>query len=291
MKIMHEQLSFQGNNSFNIKWDDFPHFTFPWHFHSEFELVYVIQSFGRRFVADHTENFSDGDLVLIGPNLPHYWKNDEVFHQNDPAFKVNAIVVHFPADFFEQQLKSYPEFLAIKKLLKRAARGIQFQKATASRLDKKLRQLLKLSGLELTLAFLSLLNDLAREKDWKQLASESYQPDLKNWTGTRMDKVMHLVNTNYRQQVKLEDIANEIGMNASAFSRYFKEKTGKSFIRFINEMRVGYACKLLQENQMSVAEIGFESGFNNLSNFNRCFKSIVTQSPQNYRKHFLEKHF
>ncbi|WP_320167747.1 AraC family transcriptional regulator [Mangrovibacterium marinum] len=287
MKIMHEQLSFQGKNSLNIKWDEFPHFTFPWHFHSEFELVYVLESFGIRFVADHSERFDEGDLILLGPNIPHYWKNDEVFFNNNPEYKVNAIVIHFPADFFKSQIDNYPEFLAIKKLFKRATRGIKFSKTTASQLDKEIRQLLKFRGLNLILATLKVLDGLAHAKNTKQLASESYRPQLKKWNGTRIEKIMHLINTSYRQQMTLEDIAREIGMNPTAFSRYFKEKTGKNFIRFINEMRIGYACKLLQENQMNIADIGYECGFRNLSNFNRFFKDIVNQSPRSYQKHFL----
>ncbi|WP_163709248.1 AraC family transcriptional regulator [Mangrovibacterium lignilyticum] len=290
MKIMHEKVSFTGNNSLNIKWDDFPHFTFPWHFHTEYELVYVIKSFGKRFVADHAEDFTDGDLVLLGPKLPHFWKNDEVFFQNDPNYKVNALVIHFPADFFSQQLEEHPEFSSLKKLLQDAKRGIHFSSTTAAQLDKKFRRLLKLKGFELTIAFLSLLNELAKKGNYRLLASKSYQPDLQNWSGNRMDKIMFLMNSNYRRQLKLEDIAAEIGMNPTAFCRYFKEKTGKSFIQLINEMRVGYACKLLQENKMSVSEIGFTSGFNNLSNFNRCFKKNTGHSPLSYRNQFIHAH-
>lgn len=290
MKIMHEQLSFRGKTSFNIKWDDFPHFTFPWHFHSEYELVYVIKSFGKRFVGDDVDDFSDGDLVLLGPNLPHFWKNDEAFHRNDPAFKVNALVIHFPADFFRQQLDEYPEFQGISKLLQKAARGLHFPKSTAQNLDKELRRLLKSDGFDRTMGFLSVLNKLAKSSGYRQLASESFQPDLSNWTGNRMDKVMHLINTNYRQNLKLDDIAGAIGMNRSAFCRYFKEKTGKSVIQFINDMRIGYACKLLTENRMNVSEIGFESGFNNLANFNRSFRKNTGLTPLAYRQQFILAH-
>ena len=286
MKIMHEQLSFRGTNSFNIKWDDFPHFTFPWHFHLEFELVYVIRSFGKRFVADHIEDFNDGDLILLGSNLPHFWKNDEAFFNNDPRYQVNAIVIHFPKDFFKHQLESYSEFYQIKELLVRAARGISFQKQVADSLSSELKRLLKLKGLDRTLHFLKVLNKLAQTKQYKLLASETYRPDLHDWSSNRLDKVMHIINSNYRQTIKLETVANLIGMNPTAFCRYFKEKTGKSFIEFVNEMRIGYACKLLLEEKQSVSQICFESGFNNLSNFNRCFKKIRSFSPVQYRNQF-----
>jgi AraC-like DNA-binding protein len=286
MKIMHEQLNPSGNNSLHIKWDDFPHFTFPWHFHTEFELVYVIKSYGKRFVADHVEDFADGDLVLLGPNLPHFWKNDEAFFNNDPNLQVNAVVIHFPSDFFRDQLDNYPEFFQVRELLSRAARGISFQGPVSSRLGAEINKLLKKKGLGRTLLFVKILGELAKTRQFKLLASEAYRPDLHDWSSNRLEKVIHLVNSTYRHPIKLETVASHVGMNQTAFCRYFKEKTGKPFIEFVNEMRIGYACKLLLEGKQSVSQICFESGFNNLSNFNRCFKKMRGLSPVRYRDQF-----
>jgi len=286
MKIMHEHLSFRGNNSFNIKWDDFPHFTFPWHFHQELELVYVIKSFGKRFVGDHVEDFHDGDLVLLGSNLPHFWKNDEIFFNNDPGYQVNAIVIHFPADFFSHQIESYPEFHLIRKLLDLAARGISFSGNVSNLLGPGLKKLLKMKGLDRTLQFIRILDKLARTSEYKLLASETYRSDFQDWSSDRLDKVMHIINSAYRDPIKLGAVASHIGMNPSAFSRYFREKTGKTFTEFVTEMRVGYACKLLLEGKHSVSQICFESGFNNLANFNRYFKKITSLTPVHYRNQF-----
>ncbi len=286
MKIMHEQLSFQGTNSFNIKWDDFPHFTFPWHFHSDFEMVYVIRSYGKRFVADHIEEFNSNDLVLLGCNLPHFWKSDEVFFKNDPKNKVNAVVIHFPAGFFKEQIASYPEFHNIKELLSRASRGIKFEETIVKAVGSKIMKLLKLEGLERTLFFLKILNQLASTKEYKILASESYRPDLHDWSSSRLEKIMHLISSSYLQPLKLDTVANHIGMNTTAFCRYFKEKTGKSFSQFLIEMRVGYACKLLIEGNQSVSQICFESGFNNLSNFNRQFRKNTSFSPSEFQAQY-----
>jgi len=290
MKIMHEQLSFRGKTAVTVKWDDFPHFTFPWHFHPEYELVYVIKSFGKRFVGDHIEDFSNGDLVLLGSNLPHFWKNDDVFFRNDPAYKVNAIVIHFPADFFKQQIENYPEFLKIKELLQRSARGIRFHEPIAKSVGKKLEKLLKSKGLECTLDFVKILDKLARTKDYKILSSGNYNAELQNLSSSRIDKVLHIINSNYRENLKLETVANHAGMNKTAFCRFFKEKTGKSFSEFLIEMRIGYACKLLIEDQLSVSQICFESGFNNLSNFNRQFKKQTSFTPVHYKNQFHKVH-
>ncbi len=287
---MHEQLSFRGKTAVTVKWDDFPHFTFPWHFHPEYELVYVIKSFGKRFVGDHIDDFSDGDLVLLGSNLPHFWKNDDVFFQGDPQYKVNAIVIHFPADFFKQQIENYPEFLKIKELLQRSARGIRFHEPIAKSVGKKLEKLLKSKGLERTLDFVKILDKLARTKDYKILSSGNYNAELQNLSSSRIDKVLHIINSNYREDLKLETVANHAGMNKTAFCRFFKEKTGKSFSEFLIEMRIGYACKLLIEAQLSVSQICFESGFNNLSNFNRQFKKQTLFTPVHYKNQFHKVH-
>lgn len=288
MKIMHEQLSFEGNNSFKVKWDDFPHFTFPWHFHSEFEMVYVIKSFGKRFVADHIEDFEAGDLVLLGNNLPHFWKSDEAFFRNDPNYKVNAVVIHFPVDFFEYQIQNYPEFFKIKDLLKRSSQGVSFHKEVSDNVGKKIKRLLRLKGIDRTLYFIKILDQLANSKQYKLLASESYQPNIHDWSNSRLEKVLNLINSNYRHPLKLETVSSHIGMNPTAFCRYFKEKTGKSFSQFLIDMRVGYACKLLIEDQLSVSQICFESGFNNLSNFNRQFKKNTSYSPTEFKGHYHE---
>lgn len=283
---MHEQLNLKGKDAITIKWDEFPHFTFPWHFHPEFELVYILKSFGKRFVADHVGDFDEGDLVLLGSNLPHFWKNDEIFFDNDPRYLVNAIVVHFSPDFFGHQIENYPEFYPIRKLLNLASRGISFSRVVSEEMNPSLKKLLKLKGLERTLFFLKILDKLARTNEFKLLAGENYRSDLHDWSSNRLDKVMHIINSSYREQVRMETVASHIGMNPSAFSRYFREKTGKSFTDFVLEMRIGYACKLLIEGNHSVSQICFESGFNNLSNFNRCFKKITSLTPVLYRSQF-----
>ena len=289
MKIMHEQLNLQ-RSSITVKWDDFPHFTFPWHFHPEYELVYIVRSFGKRFVGDHVNDFSEGDLVLLGSNLPHFWKNDELFHQGNNDYWVNAVVIHFPADFFRHSVEAYSEFDSIKKLISRAKRGISFNADVSMRLSGMLKKILELEGLKRTLLFIEVLDKLASVSDYQLLASESYKNEMQDWSSGRLEKTMHLINSNYKHNPKLETIADHIGMNPSAFSRYFKEKTGKSFIRFITEMKVGYACKLLQEGHLNISQACYESGFNNLSNFNRQFKKITTTTPVSYRNRFVHEH-
>lgn len=285
MEIMHELISFPQGLHLKIKWDEFAHFTFPRHYHPEYEIVYIIKSYGKRFVGDNIEEFRDGDVVLIGSNLPHYWKNDSIFYQKDTGLKVQAIIIHFTRDFFKTEFDSYYEFSSIKDLLQRASKGVVLESPDREKIGKYLMRLIKLSGLKQTLYFLKILDIFARTKDYRLLSSEYFQNDFSYLYGNnRMDKIMEFINQHYKEKIKLEDISNCIGMNSAYFSRYFKEKTGKSFISFVNEIRISYACDLLIDNNMSVSQICFECGFNNISNFNRIFKKKTGFSPLEYQK-------
>jgi AraC-like DNA-binding protein len=284
MKIMHEQVSFAPRTMLKVKWDDFPHFTYPWHFHSEFEIVYVLKSSGKRFVADSVESFHDGDIALLGSNLPHFWKSEHASNSDD---HVNAIVVQFHIDFFREEINSYPEFHRIKDILNRAKRGIHFTKPSSEKIGKMLKRLLKLNGLERMLYFVKLLDTMARTENYRYLASKGYQLEEQKELNSRLDKIMHFINTNYQRKITQVELASKIGMTTAAFCRYFKEKTGKGFIFFVNEMRIGYACKLLIENRLSISQICFECGFNNISNFNRMFKRQTGFTPGDYQQQFV----
>jgi AraC-like DNA-binding protein len=287
MKIMHEQVSFAPRTMLKVKWDDFPHFTYPWHFHSEFELVYILKSSGKRFVADSVESFQEGDITLLGSNLPHFWKS-EIREDSESENRVNAIVVQFHKDFFREEISSYPEFHRINELLDRAARGIHFAPEAAEKLGRKLKRLLKLSGLDRMLYFIKLMDSMARIENYRILASKAYQLEDHKELNNRLDKIMHFINTNYQRKITQEEVATKIGMTTAAFCRYFKEKTGKGFIFFVNEMRIGYACKLLIENRLSISQICFECGFNNISNFNRMFKRQTGFTPGEYQQQFIK---
>jgi AraC-like DNA-binding protein len=287
MKIMHEQVSFAPRTMLKVKWDDFPHFTYPWHFHSEFELVYILKSSGKRFVADSVESFQEGDITLLGSNLPHFWKS-EIQEVTENENRVNAIVVQFHKDFFREEISSYPEFHRISELLDRAARGIHFASEAAEKLGRKLKRLLKLSGLDRMLYFIKLMDSMARIENYRILASKAYQLEDHKELNNRLDKIMHFINTNYQRKITQEEVASKIGMTTAAFCRYFKEKTGKGFIFFVNEMRIGYACKLLIEYRLSISQICFECGFNNISNFNRMFKRQTGFTPGEYQQQFIK---
>ncbi len=286
MKMMHEQVSFAPLSLLKVKWDDFPHFTYPWHFHSEFEIVYILKSSGKRFVADSVETYQEGDITLLGSNLPHFWKSDNP-GESGLESRVNAIVVQFHKDFFREEIQFYPEFHAINELLKRSSKGIHFSHPANEKMGKMMKRLLKLDGLERILHFIKLMDYMARSEHYRILASKSNVLEEQKEVGQRLDKILHFITTNYQRKISEEEVANKAGMATAAFCRYFKEKTGKGFSHFVTEMRIGYACKLLIENNFSICQICFESGFNNISNFNRRFKRQTGCTPGAYQQQFI----
>lgn len=286
MKIMHEHIDFPGRSAVKVKLQEKPHFTYPWHFHSEYELLYVLEGFGNSFVADNIEAFQSGDLVLMGSNLPHFWKSDEAFHKLENKQKIKYVVIQFPNEFFKEAISEYPEFHLIKELLERSGKGIRFSKAFSEKVKKKIFKVVRAKGFERALLTLQLLQYLAKTEKYKLLAGELYQVEKHDFTSDRLTKVMHYLNTSYRNKIELKKVAEVAHFHPSAFCRYFKEKSGKSLSEFVNDMRISYACRLIIEGKMSVSQICYESGFNNLSNFNRIFKKHTGFTPTMYSQEF-----
>ncbi len=284
---MHEQIDFPGRAAVKVKWRKMPHFTFPWHFHNEYEILYVIDGTGTSFVADNIEEFQSGDLVLLGSNLPHFWKSGESFYTDENSKIVNYIVVQFSSEFFKEIISEYPEFHLIKELLERSSRGIRFSPDFSKKFGKKLIKLTKTKGFQRTLLLLELLQLLAKTDQYKLLAGELYQTEHHDFTSDRLVKIMHFINSSYLKKIELKKVAEVANLHPSAFCRFFKEKSGKSLSEFVSDMRISYACRLVIEAKLSISQICFESGFNNLSNFNRTFKKHTGFSPTNY---FLEFH-
>ncbi len=283
---MHEQIDFPGRSAVRVKLQEKPHFTYPWHFHSEFELLYVIEGFGTRFVADSIESFEAGDLALVGSNLPHFWKSDGSYFEENNSQKIMYVVIQFPNEFFKEAISEYPEFHRIKDLLSKSARGIRFSSEFAKKAKRKIFKIVRSKGFERALLTLELLQFLAKTKEYRLLAGELYQIENHDFTSDRLTKVMHFLNTSYLKKVELEKVAEVANLHPSAFCRYFKEKSGKSLSEFVNDMRISYACRLIIEGKMSVSQICYESGFNNLSNFNRIFKKHTSFTPTLYYHEF-----
>jgi AraC-like DNA-binding protein len=283
MKPFKEVIHYPADNSFVLRYNDFAHFSVPYHFHNEYEMVYIVRSIGKRFVGDVVENFEPGDLAFYGSTLPHFYHNDKQYYSGNPDLKANAFILQFPVDYFSKDQLGRPEFTAILRLLTNSSRGLKFPAHTKEQVASMLQKMYTEKGLKRYLLLIEMLNFLG-QTDFSPIASPGYSNTINSNIEDRMVKIYEFSMLNYNRKIPLNKVASVAGMNPTAFCRYFREKTGKTFAEFINELRISYACKLLRNGNQTIAFVCFETGFNNLSNFNRQFKAKIGKSPSVYRK-------
>lgn len=289
MKLMHEQIDFPLQSAVKVKWQRKPHFTYPWHFHSEYEIIYVIEGTGNSFVANSIESFQSGDIAFLGSNLPHFWRSDEKYYSKSSPENINYIVIQFSNELLNESFFQFAEFQTIRDLFKHSARGIRFLTPFREKAGKKIIKIAKSKGFKQLIYLLELLQEFGKTDQYRLLAAESYNEQEHNFTNDRMTKVLHYLNTSYLEKIELEKVAGIANLHPSAFCRFFKEKTGKSLSEYVNNMRLSYACRLLLEGKLSVSQICYECGFNNISNFNRSFKKRTTYTPKGYYLEFHRK--
>ncbi|MCL5129627.1 MULTISPECIES: AraC family transcriptional regulator [unclassified Algibacter] len=273
------------NSSFTTKINEYPYFLKIWHYHPELELVVVLKSEGTCFIGDSVEKFGIGDVVLIGENLPHMWLNDDGYFEHTSEQAAKAIAIHFKENYLGPKFFETPEMIHILELFRRARYGIKFLNVN-KKLINDIKNMLELEGFEKTMAFLNILHALAKHTNTKKLSSQGFINSFKAAKSNTQDNVQAYIFKNFNQNITLNKAAEIAHMNPSAFSRYFKRVNKKTFSRYVTEIRIGYACKLLLENRFNISKICYESGFNNISNFNRQFKLVMNYTPSEY----LEKH-
>jgi len=276
------------SKAFVINYLNDPFFDTNWHFHSEYQLFVVLEGKGTRFIGDNISHFQEGDVVFIAPNMPHLWRNDDVFFNKNSQLRVQGIVIYFPKYLFGDCLLNKEEMLGIKQLFERSKRGVEFYGQTGNRIANMMKDLLFLSGVEGIIQLLSILNVLSESAEYHYISSLGYTNTSKEGDKDRMNEVYTYIMQNYRKNIPLEEVAEIANMSPTSFSRFFKVKTNKSFSSFITELRIGYACKLLLEDNNTITQICYESGYNTLSNFNKQFKEITHKTPYEYKKEYLK---
>lgn len=294
MKASLEHLARGGEAlSFEIKEVKQTRFDAPYHFHPELELTLIISGEGKRFIGNQISDFSPGDLVLLGPNLPHCWQN----HRKDWLTEdleedaAQALVVHFSADFLGEAFMNKKESAAIKSLLDRAKLGFAIQGSTQDKIARELLLLKGLSPFPRLLHFLQILHTLSTQTaDLHPIESIESSYTLSTVDLERINRVYAYVIANYTHEVHLDEVAHLASMTETAFCRYFKKVTNKTFVELVTEFRIKHACQLLRSTSKPMIEICFESGFGNLSHFNKQFKQWMKMPPLQYRKLTLEWH-
>lgn len=272
--------------SFSVVHNKVSHFFNLWQHHQELELVLILQGKGIRFIGDSIEPFVPGDFILLGEDLPHKWQNNPEYFQ-DKGLTAEAIVIHFERTFLSGALEHTIELKKINHLIDSAQRGIIFKGYSKALAAGKLQEILNISpGPQRLVQLLDLLRILSEEKEVEFITKPGYKASHLS-KDAKLLKVNSYIMNNFQHPMTLENVAQEANMNKSAFCRYFRRTTQKSFSHYLTEIRIGYACKLLQvSKQRKIAEVCFESGFNNLSNFNDKFKQHTGYTPSDYAQLF-----
>ncbi len=271
-----------GNRSIMFKYEPFD-LTTRWHYHPEIELIYFIEGTTNGVVGDGFREFEAGDLVILGTNFPHVLQENPEFTAQFPEARPFGLIIQFLMEFLGTDFFLKTEFQAIGQLLERCKRGVQFGKATAKRMQATLEKMPKLSETARILALLEVLDELSRTEDFTYLTPEGYYFDYST-DEVRMRKINEFTYRHFTEHISIAVIAAEANMSETAFCRYFKGRTLKTYTHFLNEIRIAYASKLLLQNTKNVTDVCFESGFNNLSYFNRQFRKIMGMSPLQFAK-------
>ncbi|WP_299255710.1 AraC family transcriptional regulator [uncultured Aquimarina sp.] len=292
MKLTYKKVELKPEKSFSVKRANIPCIEEDWHFHKELELIYFIKSTGTRYVGNSVNRFKPGELYLIGSDLPHLFRNDREYYNNDEVDDraVDIIIVKFKPDFLGDHFLNLTEMQAIKFLFQEANKGLKFSKTSTKKIRDILIQLVDSKGTLSILKILETLHLLCANKDYKQLCPRLNSFYFKKDEKEKMAKIINYLNANFDKKIELETIASIANMTPNSFCRYFKKHTQKSFSQFLNEIRIGNACKLLIEGELQITNVCYQSGFNTITNFNRQFRSFMGITPSDYlKKYDLQK--
>lgn len=289
MKLIVERLNKDAKSSFVLQKDVYPHYPTPWHHHPEYELVLVLKSSGDKIIGDHMSSFTDGDLVFMGPNLPHVYRNSKAYYTENSGLIAEAIVIHFEIDFLGNEFFTIPEMESIAIFLEESVMGFSILGNTRQRVAQKMNEMFKMPGALRVITLLGILHELAGTEEKKRLASPGFIENFKTSGSEQITEVCDFIMKNFASDLTLEQVARVANMSPNTFCSFFKQRTRKTFVSFLNEVRIGYACKLLSGDQYNVSDVCYLSGFHNLSNFNRQFIRIVNKTPLQYKKDLLNK--
>jgi AraC-like DNA-binding protein len=277
-----ELVAVRRDESFKAWYHGYPYRTVRWHFHPEYELHLIVATTGKMFVGDHISSFAPGNLVLLGPNLPHNWVSDVPAGE---TVEQRNLILQFGQEFVMHCMESFPEWRQVEALLAASRRGVLFGAQTSAALRPLFMELLTARGLRRLMLFMSMLELLVNAEDCELLASPAYQADPGGFAATRINHALSYIGKNLASELRESDLAQLAGQSVSAFSRYFRRHTGMPFVQYVNRMRINLACQLLMDDALSVTDICYKVGFNNLSNFNRQFRVAKGMAPSKFRRY------
>jgi AraC-like DNA-binding protein len=285
---LHKHALFQKlppstGSSFVINRYQSPFFETPWHFHEEYELVHCEKGFGNKFIGNSFSHYQEGEMAFIGKNVPHLFKADECFYRDGATVKPSSIVIQFKEDFLGGSFFHCAEMAEMKQVLSLSMTGLMITGETREHIKHIMFEMLEAGKITRLKGLVEIFGLLSASGGLQPL-SVSTISGINVTDSLKMNKVLEYALKNYKATISVAEAARLTHLSESAFCRYFKSRTQKSFMGFIIEMRLNETCRLLKETDMPILEICYEAGFNNLSNFNRLFRKQYNESPAGYRR-------
>lgn len=261
-----------------------PYFDHPFHFHKLCELTWIEQGHGKLIIGDYVGNFSDCEIILASPELPHLWKCDPVYYKGDRNLYTKAVGLYYPLEFPRRISDDIVGRIKYDELMLKAERGLRFYSGTREVVNHKMKELVEANGLRQLGIFLEVIDILSRSEEYEFLASPGFKRSTNANDMERFNAVYQFLLKNFQRDITLEEVAGVCNMSPSSFCRFFKHKTQKTFTFFLNELRIGHAKKLLQNENYPIKDICYECGYNNPVHFFNFFKQIEKQTPKQFRE-------
>ncbi len=254
------------------------------HYHAELQLTIILKRTGTLIVGDKICPFDEGDVFHLGSELPHVYRDTKPVNESYNSMGVHAISIYFKLNSFGENFFDLPENFLIKNLLQKSSRGIKFKGEITQEIKKEMLSLKSRKGADLLITFFTILNALSKSKEMKCLTSISFMNKKDDSESKRVQDIFKHVTNNFSREISLDEISKLSNMSVTSFCRFFKQRTRKTFTTFVNEVRIGYACKELLYKNFNINEVAYHCGFNNISNFNRQFKEVTGLTPSEYAK-------
>ncbi|MEO0898483.1 MAG: AraC family transcriptional regulator [Bacteroidota bacterium] len=285
MKPIFEKIPKLHEHSIFVKHFPRPILDMPYHYHPEFELTLTTNRSGKRFIGNSVEEIGKSDLVFIGKNLPHCFIGEGEVDDNS-----DLIVIQFHFEMFGEKFLDMPECSLLRELSHKAQRGISVPERSQEIIKRMMYEIIEADPLKQLIILLDILHSLSKQNNLKILCSKSFEKQYHVHDYHRLTEVYNFIIQNFKGEISLTEAARVANLSETAFCRYFKQRTTKTFKQVVNEMRISYACDLILKGRLShmtVVQVSQEAGFRNLSNFNRQFKRITGMSPAQYSREFL----
>nr|WKN35393.1 AraC family transcriptional regulator [Tunicatimonas sp. TK19036] len=287
MKILPFKIPQSGDGAILLQTDNQPYFYDALHQHPEIQISCILQSSGTLFLGDYIDNFTPGDVFVIGSNIPHVFKNDPIYYAENSEVNAYMLTVFLSPTALGKEFLKLPESAGLAEFIRMSKQGIKVHGTAREILVEMLTEIQSQDGLDRMITFLNIIRIIINAEESQTLSSHMIDFDVNEREGHRLNAVIRFTLNEYHRPITLEEVAEITNLSAPAFCRFFKKRTRKSYVSFLNELRIGKACKLLLDKDLSISEICYNAGFKNISHFNRKFRAILGVTPSEYRKSHL----